>query len=91
MEPLNNGHVGDERFVHCSEVVPSSEVEMYIQVGDKQFVHCGEVVHSSECPLSHRFHCIKFGTPLKRDIVLMAPMCPLFRGFTVCQYILWEE
>ena len=25
----NNGHVGDEHVVHCSEVVPSSEVEMY--------------------------------------------------------------
>ena len=30
MEPLNNGHVGDEHFVHCSEVAPSSEAEMYI-------------------------------------------------------------
>ena len=30
MEPLNNGHVGDKHFVHCSEVAPSSEVEMYI-------------------------------------------------------------
>ena len=29
VEPLNNGHVGEECFVHCSEVVPSSEVEMY--------------------------------------------------------------
>ena len=29
MEPQNNGQVGDERFVHCSAVVPSSEVEMY--------------------------------------------------------------
>ena len=28
MEPL---HVGDEHYVHCSEVVPSSEVEMYGQ------------------------------------------------------------
>ena len=31
VEPLNNGHVGDEHFVHCSEVVPSSEIEMYGQ------------------------------------------------------------
>ena len=31
VEPLNNGHIGDEHFVHCSEVVPSSEVEMYGQ------------------------------------------------------------
>ena len=31
---------------HCSEVVPSSEVEMYGQLmeGGKQFVHCREVV-----------------------------------------------
>ena len=28
-EPPNNGQVGDEDFVSCSEVVPSSEVEMY--------------------------------------------------------------
>ena len=41
VEPLNNGHVGDEHFVHCLEVVPSSEVEMYGQLmeGGKQFVH----------------------------------------------------
>ena len=31
LEPPNNGHVGDEHFVHCSEVVPSSGVEMYVQ------------------------------------------------------------
>ena len=24
-----NGHIGDKHFVHCSEVVPFSEVEMY--------------------------------------------------------------
>ena len=49
MEPLNNGHIGDEHFVHCSEVVPSSEVEMYGQCKGrgKQCVHCREVVHSS--------------------------------------------
>ena len=54
MEPLNNGHVGDEHFVHCLEVVPSSEVEMYGQLmeGGKQFVHCREVALLSECPLS---------------------------------------
>ena len=46
MEPPNNEHVGDEHFVHCSEVVPSSEVEMYGQLmeGGKQFLHCREVV-----------------------------------------------
>ena len=54
VEPLNNGHGGDEQFVHCSEVVPLSEVEMYGQLmeGGKQFVHCREVVLLSECPLS---------------------------------------
>ena len=31
VEPPINGHVGDEHFVHCSEVVPSLEVEMYGQ------------------------------------------------------------
>ena len=52
MEPPNNGHCGDEHFVHCSEVVPSSEVEMYGQLmaGGKQFVHCREVVLLLECP-----------------------------------------
>ena len=29
VELLNDGHIGDEHFVHCSEIVPSSEVEMY--------------------------------------------------------------
>ena len=27
VEPLNNGHIGDEHFPHCSEVVPISEVK----------------------------------------------------------------
>ena len=31
VEPPNNGHIRDERFIHCSEVIPSSEVEMYGQ------------------------------------------------------------
>ena len=54
VEPLNNGHGGDKRFVHCLEVVPLLEVEMYGQLmaGGKQFVHCREVVLLSECPLS---------------------------------------
>ena len=54
MEPLNNGHVGDECFVHYSEVVPSSDVLTCIQLlaGGMQFVHSREVVRSSECPLS---------------------------------------
>ena len=54
MEPPNNGHGDDEHFVHCLEVVPLSEVEMYGQLmeGDKLFVHCMEVVLLLECPLS---------------------------------------
>ena len=28
VEHPNNGHIGDEHFVHCSEVVSSSEVEI---------------------------------------------------------------
>ena len=31
MEPPKNGHIGDEHSVHCSEVSPSSEIEMYGQ------------------------------------------------------------
>ena len=31
VEPPNNGHVGDKHFVHCLDVVPSSEIEMYGQ------------------------------------------------------------
>ena len=27
-EHPNNGHIGDKHFVHCSEVVSSSEVEI---------------------------------------------------------------
>ena len=29
LEPPNNGHIGGEHFVPCSEAVPFSEVEMY--------------------------------------------------------------
>ena len=59
VEPPNNGHVGDEHFVHCLEVVPSSEVEMHGQLiaGGKQFVHCREVVLLSECPLLEVLLC----------------------------------
>ena len=31
VEPPNNGHIGDEHFVHWSEVVTSSGVETYGQ------------------------------------------------------------
>ena len=42
VEPPNNGQVRDEHFVHCSEVVPSSEVEM-----------CGQLYRQgvNSCPL----------------------------------------
>ena len=59
MKPPNNGHGGDEHFVHCSDVVPSSEVEMYGQLmaGGKQFVHCRQVVL---CVHYRRFYCILY-------------------------------
>ena len=41
VESLNNGHVGDEHFVHCSEVVPSSEAEMYIHCIVCAFINGG--------------------------------------------------
>ena len=31
VEPPNHGCIRDKHFVHCSEVVPSSEVEIYGQ------------------------------------------------------------
>ena len=48
VEPPNNGHGGDEHFVHCSEV------EMYGQLmaGASSLFHCREVVLLLECPLS---------------------------------------
>ena len=55
VEPLNNGRVWDERFVHCSEVFPSSEVEMYGQLyrqGVNSLSIVGRLFNSSECPLS---------------------------------------
>ena len=53
VEPPNNGHGGDKHFVHCLEVVPSSEV-WTVNGRGKQFVHCREVVLLSEW----RFYCI---------------------------------
>ena len=46
MEPPNNGHIGDEHFVHCSEVVTSSEVEMYGQYIGRGGEGANCVVHS---------------------------------------------
>ena len=60
VEPLNNGHIGDECFVHCSEVVPSSAVEMYGKyTGGEQFVLCREVIQSEVS-----LYCIIAGNPL---------------------------
>ena len=71
MEALN-GHVGDEHFVHCLEVVPSSEVEMYGQY--RQGANSVSIVgRLSTIQSVHywRFHCIvhrsnretRFGPP----------------------------
>ena len=48
VEPPNNGHVGDEHFVHYSEVASYSEVEMY-----GQYIGRGRTVCSLKggCPL----------------------------------------
>ena len=52
VEPLNNGHGGDEHFVHCSEVVPSSEVYRYVwTVNGSLSIVYREVLLLSECPL----------------------------------------
>ena len=53
---------GGEQCVHCSEVVPSSEVEMYGQYRGRgeQFVHCSEVVPSSEVEMNYYRHWATF-------------------------------
>ena len=58
VEPLNNGHIGDECFVHYSEVVPSSEVLTCTQLlaGAHSLSIVGKLstlrsVHCSEVPL----------------------------------------
>ena len=59
MEPPNNGHIGDEHFVHCSEVVPSSEVEMYGQYRGRGANSVSIVGRLSTLQSVHyrRFHC----------------------------------
>ena len=53
VEPLNDGHGGDEHFVHCSEVVPSSEVEMYGQLmAEASSLSIVGRLSSYQCPLS---------------------------------------
>ena len=77
MEPPNIGHDGDEHFVHCSEVVPLLEVEMYGQLmeGGKQFVHCREV-----CPLIG-VSIIGGFTVLGRDFLVESSNLSLSRYF----------
>ena len=58
VERLNNGHVGEKHFVHCLEVVPSSEVEMY-----GQYIGRGKTIVGRLSTLQsvhyQRFHCIR--------------------------------
>ena len=60
VEPPNNGQVGDEHVVHCSEVVPSSEVEMY-----GQYIGRGRTV----CPLQEG--CPLFGVSIIRGSTVL--------------------
>ena len=48
--PPNNGHIGDECFVHYSETEVLTCIQLLAE--GTQFVHCREVVRSSECPRS---------------------------------------
>ena len=53
VEPLINGHIWDEHFVRCSEVVPSSEVEM-----------CGQYIGRGRtaCPLWSTLQSVQYNT-----------------------------
>ena len=60
VEPLNNGHIWDECFVHCSEVVPSSEVYRNVWTIYRQWVNSLSIVgHSlySTVFLLHVYWC----------------------------------
>ena len=61
VEPPNNGHIGDKHFVHCSVVVPSSEVEicaLYRQGASSVYI-VGRL--STLCGVHYqRFYCISF-------------------------------
>ena len=61
VEPPNNGHVRDEHFVHCSEVVPLSEVEMYGQYIGRGANSVSIVGRLSTLQSVHyqRFHCTR--------------------------------
>ena len=63
VEPPNNGHVGDECFVHYSEDVPSSEVLTCIQLlaGGTQFAIVGSL-SALRSVHYRRFRCIHLST-----------------------------
>ena len=52
--PPNNGHVGDKHFVHCSKVVPSSELE---RQGANSLSIVGRL-STIQSVHYQRFHCI---------------------------------
>ena len=56
----NNGEVSNECFVHCSEVFPSSDVEVW-KAGGKG-AHCREVFHSYGVSIIEGFHCVEAKT-----------------------------
>ena len=56
MEPPNNGQVGDEHFVHCSEVVPSSEVWTIYRQGANSLSIVGRL-STLRSVHYQRFHC----------------------------------
>ena len=73
MEPLNNGHIGDECFVHCSEVVPSLEVEMYGQYNRQGVNSLSIVGRLSTLQSVHyqRFQCIPINANLTFSISVL--------------------
>ena len=57
VEPPNNGHVGDEHFVHSSEVVPSSEYGHVYRQGENSLSTVGRL-STLQSVHYQRFHCI---------------------------------
>ena len=50
VEPLNNGHGGDEHFVHCSEVVPFLLYMRGIDTTKNSYILCGvEYTYVHQC------------------------------------------
>ena len=71
VEPLNSGHIGDKDFVHCPEVVPFSEVEMYGQYNRQGAKSVSIVGRLSTLWSVHylRFHCNYLHTSLFRGLM----------------------